>query len=123
MADTPVKINEDGSVTAHGRKAWIWCSDDETGARFDLAAHLLPKQGVTPVAGYPVNTGRFAREAKSRTQLPAGGAAAAAGAALVGESGPSDGATPAEGAAGGGEQQVEKDAGAEAGATPRRSRR
>lgn len=84
MADTnpnlepgaPVVIDDDGRVTAHGPKAWIWCTDESTGARIDVPAGRLPREGLTPVDGYEVNFGRFGRDPKPATDL-AGGAPAA----------------------------------------------
>lgn len=64
-----VVIEDDGSVTAHGRNAWIWCTDAVSGARLDYPARRLPKEGLEPVPGYEVNFTPFARDSKSSTNL------------------------------------------------------
>lgn len=67
-----VVVDDDGKVTAHGPKTWIWCTDESTGARIDIPASRLPKDGLTPVDGYAVNFGRFARDPKPATDLAGG---------------------------------------------------
>ncbi len=64
-----VVVGDDGRVTEHGPKAWIWCTDTSTGARIDYPARLLPKEGIEPVPGYEVNFGRQARDPKPATDL------------------------------------------------------
>lgn len=64
-----VVVNDDGTVTEHGRKAWIWCTDTSTGSRADYPASMLPVDGLVPVSGYPANLTRFGRPAKSRAEL------------------------------------------------------
>jgi hypothetical protein len=80
-----VVINQDGSVTTKAGKGWVWCTDESTGHRLDFPAHLLPRKGVTPVPGYPVNYRPVARAPKTQVQLgdtppTAGHPTAAAGA-------------------------------------------
>lgn len=67
--DATVVVNDDGSVTAHGPRAWVWCTDESTGARMDIPASMLPKPGLTPVPGYSVNLKTRGRDAKSAVEL------------------------------------------------------
>jgi hypothetical protein len=39
---------------------WIWVEDDVTGARYDVEERAL-RSGMTPVEGYPKNSGPGAR--------------------------------------------------------------
>lgn len=83
-----VVINDDGTVTAHGRRAWVWVHDEGTGSRYDVPASMLPRQGLRPVEGYPVNTRPHARTPKTAlllTDIPvtAGRASTAAAAEPV----------------------------------------
>jgi hypothetical protein len=64
-----VVVNEDGSVTAHGRKAWVWVHDETSGARYDVPATMLPRKGLRVVEGYPVNLKPQARAPKSALLL------------------------------------------------------
>lgn len=69
-----VVINKDGSVSTRTRKAWVWVEDGVTGARCDVPATMLPRSGLTPVPGYPVNYQPQARAPKPALllgQLPA----------------------------------------------------
>jgi hypothetical protein len=59
-----VVVNDDGSVTQHGRKAWIWVHDETSGARYDVPAAMLPRKGLRVVDGYPVNLRPQARAPK-----------------------------------------------------------
>lgn len=80
-----VVVNSDGSVTTKGGRGYVWCTDEGTGHRMDFPARLLPRKGVTPVPGVPVNYKAVGRSPKVRVQLgdspptaghPAHGAAA-----------------------------------------------
>jgi hypothetical protein len=62
-------INDDGSVTTRTGEGWVWCTDTSTGARVDIPARLLPKKGVTPVPGYPVNYTPIGRTPKPAVLL------------------------------------------------------
>jgi hypothetical protein len=65
-----VVINDDGSVsTRPGKKAWVWVTDEGTGARYDVPASMLPRSGITPVPGYPVNYEPHARTPKPALAL------------------------------------------------------
>ncbi|WP_285475230.1 hypothetical protein [Actinoplanes sp. NBRC 101535] len=66
-----VQVNSDGSVTAHGPRAWVWCTDESTGARADYPASMLPKAGLKPVAGYEVNFKKVGRSPKTVAELAA----------------------------------------------------
>lgn len=64
-------VQRNGTVDTGGRPAFVWCEDEGTGHRFDMAARALPKRGVRVVEGYPLNFKRFARRAKTRLELAA----------------------------------------------------
>jgi hypothetical protein len=64
-----VVVNDDGTVTAHGRRAFVWVHDESTGARYDVPATMLPRTGLRPVEGYPVNRRPHARPAKPAVLL------------------------------------------------------
>lgn len=67
--DGRARVNEDGTVDTGGRPAWVWCQDPSTGHRFDYPSRALPRNGVEPVEGYPLNFKKHARPAKTRLQL------------------------------------------------------
>lgn len=78
MAETPdtapghpdaVVINDDGSVTTRGGRGFVWVTDDRSGARYDVPARILPRRGLTPVPGYPVNYRAQARTTKPQRPL------------------------------------------------------
>jgi hypothetical protein len=64
-----VVINDDGSVTTRRGKGWVWVHDEGTGARYDVPARMLPRAGITPVPGYPVNYKPHARTPKPALAL------------------------------------------------------
>lgn len=71
-------VSSKGTVDTGGRRAWVWCQDADTGHRYDVLASRLPRKGLTPVEGYPLNFKQTAREAKTRQQWTAEVAEAAA---------------------------------------------
>lgn len=64
-----VVINENGSVNTRNGKGFVWVHDEITGARYDVPARMLPRQGLRVVEGYPVNYQRDARAAKPAVLL------------------------------------------------------
>jgi hypothetical protein len=44
---------------------WIWCRDDTTGAHYDVEESAL-RSGMTPVEGYPTNSGPGARPRETK---------------------------------------------------------
>ncbi len=88
-----VVINDDGSVTTRGGRGFVWVTEDVTGARYDVPASMLPRSGLTPVPGYPVNYRPVGRTAKSRLRLssdpaaPTGDAGESAGVPAGGDPG------------------------------------
>lgn len=66
--DGRAHVNSDGTVTT-SRRAFVWCQDESTGGRFDVPAQTLPRSGVRPIEGYPLNFKRQGRNGKTRAQL------------------------------------------------------
>lgn len=64
-----VIINDNGSVTTRGGRGFVWVSDEKNGARYDVPAGMLPRAGLTPVPGYPVNYKPRARAPKPAVLL------------------------------------------------------
>lgn len=81
-------INDNGSVTTRKGKGFVWVHDETTGARYDVPARMLPRAGIRPVEGYPVNYQPQARAPKTALQLgdlpPTAGRASSAPAVEVG---------------------------------------
>lgn len=69
--DGLARVETNGTVDTGGRRAFVWCEDEDTGHRFDLPARALPKKGVKVVVGYPLNFKKFGRTGKTRLQLAA----------------------------------------------------
>lgn len=79
-----VVINDNGSVTTRKGKGFVWVHDESTGARYDVPASMLPRPGLTPVVGYPVNyrpTGRTPKTALLLGDLPVSSGRASSAAA------------------------------------------
>lgn len=64
-----VVINDNGSVTTRKGKGFVWVHDESTGARYDVPARMLPRAGIRPVEGYPVNYQPQGRSPKTALQL------------------------------------------------------
>lgn len=71
--DGRAHVNKDGTVHTGDRPAWVWCSDPDTGHRFDVQADRLPRKGCDPVEGYPLHFGALARNAKPRREIDGAG--------------------------------------------------
>ena len=67
--DGKAKVSEGGTVDTGGRPGWVWVTDDVSGHRFDIRSNRLPRAGLTPVEGYPINYNQFARPGKTRAEL------------------------------------------------------
>lgn len=54
---------------------WIWVKDDVTGAHYDVEERAL-RSGMTPVEGYPANSGPGARPRRTKPLINKAGHAA-----------------------------------------------
>lgn len=70
-ADGLAHVDSKGQVPTDGRKAFVWVQDADTGHRYDVPARSLPRRGLTPVEGYPLNYNDGGRPAKSRVDWQA----------------------------------------------------
>lgn len=70
--DGRAHVTPNGKIhNPRGGRVWVWCQDDVTGHRYDVASTRLPLAGVKPVAGYRLNRKPLARPAKTRLQWEA----------------------------------------------------